>query len=121
MRIEWLASAILDLQRLREFILPHHKEAAQRAFKIIRAAVTPLETNPRIGRPVEDLPGYHDLIIPFGAAGYVLRYRIQDDTIFIIAVKHGKEAGFSIQTESGWAVKEPVAAAYGMSADGFSG
>ena len=73
MRIEWLDSAILDLQRLREFVLPHNKEAAQRAFRIIRAAVAPLETNPRIGKPVEDLPDYHDLMIPFGASGYVLR------------------------------------------------
>ena len=39
-------------------------------------------------------------MIPFGASGYVLRYRLQDDTIFIIAVKHGKEAGFASQTES---------------------
>lgn len=118
MQIEWLESAIYDLQRLRDFIVPHNREAAQRAFKIIRAAVVPLEMNPRIGKPVEDLPDYHDLIIPFGSSGYVLRYRIQGDTIFIIAVKHGKEAGYSSQTASGWLVNEPVDAAYGMLADG---
>lgn len=118
MRIEWLESAICGLQRLRNFILPHNQEAAQRAFKIIRAAVTPLETNPRIGKPVEDLPDYHDLIIPFGASGYVLRYRIQCDTIFIIAVKHGKEAGFSGQTASGWVVNEPAEPAYGAEVEG---
>jgi plasmid stabilization system protein ParE len=117
MRIEWLESAIYDLQRLRDFILPHNQEAAQRAFKIIRAAVAPLESNPRIGKPVEDLPDYHDLIIPFGASGYILRYRIQGDTIFIIAVKHGKEAGVSSHTASGWMVNEPEMAAYGMLAD----
>lgn len=100
MQIEWLETAIIDLQRLREFILPHNQDAAQRACKVIRAAVAPLETNPRIGKPVEDLPDYHDLMIPFGASGYVLRYRLQGDTIFIIAVKHGKEAGFTNQTES---------------------
>lgn len=93
MQIEWLETAIIDLQRLREFILPHNQDAAQRAFKTIRAAVAPLETNPRIGKPVEDLPDYHDLMIPFGASGYVLRYRLQGDTIFIIAVKHGKLTG----------------------------
>lgn len=87
MRLEWLDCAILDLQRLRDFILPHNKETAHRAFRIIRAAVAPLETNPCIGKSVEDLPDYHDLVIPFGASGYVLRYRIQGDTIFIIAVK----------------------------------
>lgn len=117
MRIEWLASAILDLQRLREFILPHNKEAAQRAVLLIRTAITPITANPRIGKPVEDLPDYHDIFIPFGASGYVLRYRIQGDTIFIIAVKHCKEAGFSDQPPALWVVKDPAESAYGMVAD----
>jgi plasmid stabilization system protein ParE len=117
MRIEWLDSAILDLQRLRDFILPHNKEAAQRAFKVIRAAVAPLETTPHIGKPVEDLPDYYDLIIPFGVSGYMLRYRIQGDTVYVVAVKHGREAGFSGQVPSAWLVNEPVEEAYGMLAD----
>lgn len=113
MRIEWLESAVQDLQRLKYFIQPHNKEAAQRAFRIIRTAVAPLEANPLIGRPVEGLPDFHDIIIPFGASGYVLRYRIQGDIIFIIAVKHCKEAGFSDQIPALWIVKEPLEAAYG--------
>jgi plasmid stabilization system protein ParE len=107
MRIEWLDSAIDDLQRLRDFIQPHNKDAAHRAFRLIKSAVTPVGSNPRMGKPVEDLPDFHDLIIPFGASGYVIRYRIQGDTVFIIAVKHCKEAGFSDQTPSLWVVKEP--------------
>jgi plasmid stabilization system protein ParE len=118
MRIEWLESAILDLQRLREFILPHNIEAAQRAVRLIRTAVTPIASNPRIGKPVEDLPEYHDIFIPFGASGYVLRYRVQGDTIFIVTVKHCREAGFSDQTPALWVVKDPLEAAYGMLADG---
>ena len=118
MRIEWLESAIDDLQRLRDFILPLNMEAAQRAVRLIRTAVTPIASNPRMGKPVEDLPDYHDLFIPFGASGYVLRYRIQGDTIFIIAVKHCREAGFSDQTPALWVVKYPIEEAYGMLADG---
>jgi plasmid stabilization system protein ParE len=97
MKIEWLIPAIHDLQRLREFILPHNKVAAQRAVRIIKGTVTLLESNPLIGKPVEDLIDYRDIIIPFGSYGYVLRYRIQQDTIFIVALKHGKEAGFPDQ------------------------
>lgn len=114
MRIEWLDSAIDDLQRLRDFILPHNKDAAQRAFRLIRSAVTPLSSNPRIGKPVEDLPDFHDLVIPFGASGYVIRYLIQGDALFVIAVKHCKEAGFSAQTPTVWVVKEPETAEYGF-------
>jgi plasmid stabilization system protein ParE len=97
MKIEWLVPAILDLQRLRDFIVSHNPEAAQRAVKVIKAAVAALAANPRAGKPAEDLPDYHDIIIPFGSSGYVLRYRLQGETIFIVAVKHGKEAGFSGQ------------------------
>ncbi len=108
MRIEWLDSAITDLQRLRDFILPHNKEAAQRAFRLIRNAVAPVLSNPRIGKPVEELPGFYDLVIPFGASGYLLRYRVQGDAVFIIAVKHCKEAGFSDQTPAVWEEKDPA-------------
>jgi plasmid stabilization system protein ParE len=94
-RIEWLTPAILDLQRLREFILPHSREAAQRAVKVIRTAAETLETNPHIGKPVEDMPDYRDLVIPFGSAGYLLRYRIQGDAVYIVALRHGKEAGYT--------------------------
>lgn len=118
MRVEWLDSAILDLQRLKDFILPHNKEAAIRAVRLISSAVTPVASNPHIGKPVEDLPGFHDLFIPFGSSGYVLRYRIQSDTVFIIAVKHCREAGFPDQTPELWVVKDSVEAAYGMLADG---
>jgi plasmid stabilization system protein ParE len=106
MRIEWLDSAIIDLQRLRDFILPFNQQAAQRAVRLIRTAVSPVVTNPRIGKPVEDLPDFHDIFIPFGASGYVLRYRIHGDTIFIIAVKHCKEAGFFEPTSAVWVVKK---------------
>ena len=114
MRIEWLSSAILDLQRFRDFIQPHNKEAAQRAVRIIRTTVAHIAANPRIGKPVEDLPAYHDIVIPFGVSGYMLRYRIEGAAIFIIALKHCKEAGFSEQTQALWVVKEPGEATYGM-------
>lgn len=113
MRIEWLESAILDLQRLKDFIQPHNIEAAQRAARLIRNAVAPFASNPRMGKPVEELPDYHDIFVPFGASGYVIRYRIQGDTLFIIAVKHCREAGFSDQNPALWVVKEPIEATYG--------
>ncbi len=95
MKIQWLIPAVHDLQRLREFILPHNREAAQRAVKVIRAAVVALEATPLIGKPVEDMPDYRDLVIPFGSAGYLLRYRIHGDVVYIVAVRHCKEAGYT--------------------------
>jgi hypothetical protein len=46
-----------------------------------------------MGKPAEELSDYQDLVIPFGAAGYLLRYRIYQGAIYIVAIRHGKEAG----------------------------
>ncbi len=94
MKIEWLPGAVQDLQRLREFIYSHNKEAAGRAVTIIKGSVKMLSRYEYVGKPAEGLPGYYDLVIPFGASGYVLRYRVEQRTILIVALKHGKEAGF---------------------------
>lgn len=94
MRVEWLPPAIDDLQRLRDFILPHNPAAARRAVMLIKGAVDLLTANPEIGKPVADLPGFYDIVIPFGAAGYVLRYRLRTDVIYMVALRHGREAGF---------------------------
>jgi plasmid stabilization system protein ParE len=93
MTIEWLPGAILDLQRLREFLRPLNIEAGNKAVTAIKAAVK-LLTPHHYGKPAEGLPDYYDVVIPFGASGYVLRYRVEGDMIFIVALKHTKEVGF---------------------------
>ena len=95
MKIEWLPGAISDLERLREFIFPRNKEAANRAVTVIKNSIKTLSRYEYVGKPAEDVQGYYDMVIPFGASGYVLRYRVEADTVFIVAIKHGKEAGFS--------------------------
>lgn len=113
MRVEWHDLAIVDLQRLKEFISHHNKEAALKAVRHIRAAVMLISLNHQIGKPVEGFPDYREIVIPFGASGYVVRYRIISDAALIIAVKHGKEAGFSDQAATLWVVKELAEEAYG--------
>ncbi len=112
MQVEWHDLAIVDLLRLKEFISQHNQEAARRAVRLIKAAVMQIATHPRIGKPVEGFLDYHEIVIPFGASGYVVRYRIKKDTVLIIAVKHGKEAGFSDQTAKLWVIKETAEEAY---------
>lgn len=94
MRIEWLPGAILDLQRLRELCIPSISRPPIKAVTAIKAAVN-LLTPHHYGKPVDDLPDFYDVIIPFGSAGYILRYRIETDIIFIVALKHKKEVDFS--------------------------
>jgi plasmid stabilization system protein ParE len=90
-RIVFSPNAGRNLVRLRQFIAEHNKEAAARAARLILDAANNLKTHPLLGRPVEEMPEYHDLVIPFGSAGYIMRYRIDGEIIFIVGIRHGKE------------------------------
>ena len=104
MQIKWLAPAILDLQRLRDFIFLINRDAALRAVKIIKAAVAALATTPHIGKPVENMPDYRDLVIPFGSAGYLLRYRIRECGIYrCLAPWQGSRIYGDVRNEVGFA------------------
>ena len=94
MKIIWLPGAIFDLKRLKEFLATLDKGAAQKAVVTIKRSVALLEQYDSLGKPVADLPDFRDVIIPFGSAGYVLRYRIRNEVVVIVAVRHAKEAGF---------------------------
>jgi plasmid stabilization system protein ParE len=70
-------------------------EAAKRAVKVIRLGVRVLEQQPGMGRPVQDMDDeFRDWIIDFGDTGYVARYRVVQEVVIILAVRHQKEAGF---------------------------
>jgi hypothetical protein len=46
-----------------------------------------------IGRPVEDHDGFHELVIDFGASGYLALYRYEPtlEAVTILAIKHQRE------------------------------
>jgi len=94
-RLIWTPPALRDVQRLYRFLAPKNLDAARRAVKAIRRAVQVLEQQPGLGRPVEDMPEeFREWIIDFGDSGYVARYRIGQDAVTILAVRHQKEVGF---------------------------
>lgn len=89
-------AAIRDLQRLRDFLRPKNADAARRAGEAIRQGVKILGAHPRLGRMVDDLPEpFREWLIDFGDSGYVVRYRVDDDHVTILAIRHQKEAGYS--------------------------
>jgi plasmid stabilization system protein ParE len=94
-RLIWTAEALADVQRLYRWLLPKDAEAAKRAVGAIRAGVRILAQQPRIGRPVEDMdPEYREKPIDFGNSGYVVLYRVEQDVVVLLAVRHRKEAGY---------------------------
>lgn len=94
-RLIWTPGALADVQRLYRWLLPKDAEAAMRAAETIRANVKILARQPYIGRPVDDMePEYREKPIDFGKSGYVALYRVEGETIVILAVRHRKEAGY---------------------------
>lgn len=94
-RLIWSPSALLDVQRLYRFLAPKNSEAANRAVQAIRQGVKVLEQQPGLGRPVEDMDDeFRDWVIDFGDSGYVARYRVDQQSIKILALRHQKEVGF---------------------------
>lgn len=83
---------MLDLERLKRFLLPKDPEAARRAVRTIRRRVKILERYPQLGQPLEDpILGHRDWSIPFGGSGYVARYTIDGEEVVILFVRHFRE------------------------------
>lgn len=94
-RLIWSPEALLDVQRLYRFLASKNTDAAQRAVQAMRQGVNVLGLQPGIGRPIEDMPDeFREWLIDFGDSGYVARYRVDAETVIVLAVRHQKEAGF---------------------------
>lgn len=94
-RLVWSEPALADVARLHAFLAPKSREAAQRAVKAIRGGVKELSRHPEVGRPVEDmLPEFRELVVEFGQGAYVALYHFHGEQVLILAVRHGREAGY---------------------------
>jgi plasmid stabilization system protein ParE len=85
--LKWSPAARRDVVRLREFIEPHNPAAARRAAVSLKKAVKFLMTYPGIGKRL-DGRDERELFVPFGQRGYILRYRLDGDTIVIVKIWH---------------------------------
>lgn len=92
MRVFWLPEAVVDLERLYDFLVDKDPAAAERAVRTIEGGADSLVEFPELGRPMDDDTNRRELFVPFGVSAYVLRYRIHQDTVFIIRVWHSREA-----------------------------
>lgn len=90
----WLPAAAKDLQRLREFIQQHNPVVANQAGRRILEGANLLTQNPKVGKPVDGLTYFRDLIIPFGNGNYIVRYREDNNSVVIVRIRHSKENTF---------------------------
>ena len=98
-RVRFTPEAEDDLLRLYRFILERDATdcaLAERALAAIRAAMVTLERFPFTCRKASiDSPFLRELLIPFGDAGYVALFEIEDaETVTILAVRHQRESDY---------------------------
>lgn len=89
-RVEWSHEARDDLQRIAEFIA---RDSRKYAAAVVRRALKntrKLAQFPRMGRIVPELEdeAFRELLV----YSYRVIYRIEDDTVTIAAVAHGKQS-----------------------------
>jgi toxin ParE1/3/4 len=82
-----------DIERVRELLDINNPDAAKRALRVIFAALERVEEFPDLGRPTEDAE-IRQIVIRFGAAGYVVRHTIPPGTpdVLVLRLWHGREA-----------------------------
>lgn len=84
--------AVEDIERLRSFLERTSPDAAQRAMTAILAAIERLTEFPNLGMSTEDID-IRQIVIRFGASGYIVRYAAMIDSkdILITRIWHGRE------------------------------
>ncbi|ORE86863.1 hypothetical protein ATO7_07482 [Oceanococcus atlanticus] len=92
-KVRFTTEASNDLVRLYEFAANNDPQAADRAFNTIDNAWRVLEEFPFSCRKAEGGdPFIRELVIPFGASGYVALFEIEgESTVTILAVRHQLE------------------------------
>lgn len=92
-RVRFTLEAKSDLERLYGFLAEQDLEAAARALDVIDRAWTILEEFPFSCRKAEESnPFVREMVIPFGSAGYVALFEIEDrQSVTVLAVRHQRE------------------------------
>ena len=95
-RVRFTREAEADLVRLYGFILERDATdwaLAEQALEAVRAGMIALEHSPFTCRKAaSNSPFLRELVIPFGASGYVALFEIDDaETVTVLAVRHQRE------------------------------
>jgi plasmid stabilization system protein ParE len=95
-RIRYTDEAIEDFDRLYDYLITYDLDLAERALAKIRDSIKLLEQFPfSCRKSSEDSPLLRELLVPFGASGYVVLFRIDgSDTVSVAAIRHQREEDY---------------------------
>lgn len=100
-RIELAPELAEDFDRILDHLASHEVEGARQRIDEIIAAVEVLGQNPLIGRQVAN--SKRELVIGRRSHGYLALYRYvpEIDTVFVLAIRGQREAGYSERDPAG--------------------
>lgn len=97
-RLRFTQEAREDLERLYDFVLERELRrggdlaVAERALEAIEVGLATLSFSPFTCRKAGQDPFVRELVIPFGATGYVALFEIESsDSVVVAAVRHQRE------------------------------
>ncbi len=95
-RVRYTRSAKNDIKRLYRFLLEYDIEVARRALKEIEKSIEFLRNSPFACRKaVIDNPFLREILISFGASGYVALFEIENaEVVTILAIRHQREQDY---------------------------
>ena len=88
MKVRWSRPALIALRNIREYIAQDSPARAAGVVNRLRSAAMGLEQFPRRGRPGQMI-GTRELVV--ARTPYVLVYRIEDEVVVIVRVRHGAQ------------------------------
>lgn len=89
MEIKWTRSAILDFNRLYEFLASVNRVAAARVVQSLTQAPDKIIHQPRIGERLEQFE--HREVRKLLIGDYELRYELRNDCFYVLRIWHTKE------------------------------
>lgn len=100
-RIELAPEVGEDFDRILDHLAQYQVENPELRIREIINALDVLEHNPRIGRPASK--GMRELVIGRRSHGYIALYRYipEIDTVFVLALRSQREAGYAERSRGG--------------------
>ena len=90
--VRYTETARTDLLRFIDFLAEHDADAASRALDTIILATSLLERFPFTCRKAQHgNPFLRELVVSFGASGYIALFEIEATHVTILAIRHQRE------------------------------
>lgn len=92
--VEFSGRALLDVDRLVDFLMQADPTVALATATILFEAINVLKHSPEIGRTTKSV--FRELIVSRGRTGYVVLYRYvsEQSRVLIVAIRHQREVGY---------------------------